>query len=188
MPDAVGNTKSCGTALQVPYRRRFPLGAIWPNRRALRCAGLALVMVLPALLISGCGGLVFDPSKRVGDSRGHITDTQRRPSPTGIGAQQPASIAIGDEVPEQGDSVRRGTGTFVRSVSPAGVDTTPGDVTLNFDGTDIREVVKVILGDLLGVIGVAADRATAAARHAGTDARDAVADEQRRAGGQRRHL
>ncbi len=39
----------------------------------------------------------------------------------------------------------------MRRVSPPSVDTTPGDVTLNFDGTDIREVVKVILGDLLGV-------------------------------------
>jgi len=45
--------------------------------------------------------------------------------------------------------VQVGTGTFVRKVLPPKVDTTPGDVTLNFEGTDIREVVKVILGDLL---------------------------------------
>ncbi len=54
-------------------------------------------------------------------------------------------------MPQVQDSIVRGTGTFVRKVSPPSVDTTPGDVTLNFDGTDIREVVKVILGDLLGV-------------------------------------
>jgi general secretion pathway protein D len=45
--------------------------------------------------------------------------------------------------------VQTGTGTFVHKVLPPQVDTTPGDITLNFDGTDIREVVKVILGDLL---------------------------------------
>ncbi len=112
---------------------------------------MALLLALAIALTGGCGGLVFDPSRRVGDTSGHITDTNRRPVPTGTGVQQPASIAIGDELPQQGDSVRRGTGAFVRQVGPAGVDTTPGDVTLNFDGTDIREVVKVILGDLLGV-------------------------------------
>ncbi len=48
--------------------------------------------------------------------------------------------------------MQRGTGTFVRRVSSPSGDTTPGDVMLNFDGTDIRgEVVKVILGDLLQV-------------------------------------
>jgi general secretion pathway protein D len=39
----------------------------------------------------------------------------------------------------------------VRKVERPSVDTTPGDITLNFDGTDIREVVKVILGDILNV-------------------------------------
>jgi general secretion pathway protein D len=113
---------------------------------------LPVLLTALMLMLSGCGGLVFDPSKRVGDSKGHITDPQRRPAPTGSAAiQRQEGIVIGDEVPDAGDSVRRGSGTFVRAVSPPGVDTTPGDVTLNFDGTDIREVVKVILGDLLGV-------------------------------------
>ncbi len=108
---------------------------------------------LLVLITSGCGsgGLVFDPSKRIGSTQGHAMDPDRRAVPVGTDAAQPDSIAIGDEIPEATDYVLPGTGTFVRQVSPAGVDTTPGDVTLNFDGTDIREVVKVILGDLLGV-------------------------------------
>ncbi|WP_367114643.1 type II secretion system secretin GspD [Thiohalocapsa sp.] len=109
------------------------------------------MLPLMVMLTNGCGGLIFDPSKRIGESTGHITDTNRRPLPTGTGAGQPASIALGEELPQEKESVRRGTGTFVRQVAPPGVDTTPGDITLNFDGTDIREVVKVILGDLLGV-------------------------------------
>ncbi len=61
------------------------------------------------------------------------------------------SSAADSKPPKSVDSLQRGTGTFVRKVTPPNVDTTPGDVTLNFDGTDIREVVKVILGDLLKV-------------------------------------
>ncbi|WP_082673889.1 type II secretion system secretin GspD [Thiohalocapsa sp. ML1] len=113
-------------------------------------AALALTIAL-TIPIAGCGGLVFDPTKRVGSSAGHITDRDRGPITTGAAAPSGDGIAIGDDLPERRDSVRRGTGTFVRAVRPAGVDTTPGDVTLNFDGTDIREVVKVVLGDLLGV-------------------------------------
>ena len=112
---------------------------------------MTLVLALTAALLSGCGGLVFDPSRRVGETHGHITDTSRRSSPTGTSMQQPASIALGEEPAQGGSSVRRGTGAFVRQVAPPSVDTTPGEVTLNFDGTDIREVVKVVLGDLLGV-------------------------------------
>ncbi|MBK1629537.1 type II secretion system protein GspD [Thiohalocapsa halophila] len=124
-----------------------------PRRLSLRRWALWLAFVLLVLAAAGCGsgGLVFDPSKRVGSPEGHITDPERRASPTGVTARQPGSIALDDDLPQTGDSVRPGTGTFVRRVSPPDVDTTPGDVTLNFDGTDIREVVKVILGDLLGV-------------------------------------
>lgn len=140
-------------------QRRRP---VWSGSAPLRTgigrhrAGRIMALLAAAVMVlvtAGCGsgGLVFDPSKRVGSPKGHITDPKRRALPTGADARQPQSIALGDDLPEAGDSVRRGTGTFVRRVSPPSVDTTPGDVTLNFDGTDIREVVKVILGDLLGV-------------------------------------
>ena len=103
------------------------------------------------VLSSGCQQLVFDPTRKLGDTEGHIVD--RKPGgATTAPLRAGGGIAIGDDnVPEAKDSVRRGTGTFVRRVAAPSVDTTPGDVTLNFDGTDIREVVKVILGDLLGV-------------------------------------
>ncbi|MGD8208034.1 MAG: type II secretion system secretin GspD [Thiohalocapsa sp.] len=100
----------------------------------------------------GCNSLVFDPTDNVSSSRGHIIDKDRRERPTAGGAlRRDEGIAIGDEPAGGRDSVSRGTGTFVRQISRPSVDTTPGDVTLNFDGTDIREVVKVVLGDLLGV-------------------------------------
>jgi len=105
--------------------------------------------------LMACERSYWDPTVKVGETRGHIVDRDRvaeRERARAEGFRGPQSIALGDEsVPKAVDSVQRGTGTFVRRVTGPSVDVTPGDVTLNFDGTDIREVVKVILGDLLQV-------------------------------------
>lgn len=118
------------------------------------CMSLWLAgLLLAGLLSTGCSSMVWDPSQNVGSRKGHILDEEV----TGFAADDPTrplradGIAIGDDDNQVVDTVERGTGVFVRQVAPPRVDTTPGDVTLNFDGTDIREVVKVILGDLLGV-------------------------------------
>ena len=60
------------------------------------------------------------------------------------------------EKPAREDDKRalfEGTGRFVRPPreGAAGAQEEPGDITLNFENTNIREVVKVILGDLLQV-------------------------------------
>nr|WP_242518970.1 type II secretion system secretin GspD [Thiorhodovibrio winogradskyi] len=113
----------------------------------------AVPAVLVALAVGGCSSFVWDPSQRVGSDKGHIISEEK----SAFGAEASTSalrrdgIAMGEDLPELTDKVERGTGVFVRDVQAPSVDTTPGDVTLNFDGTDIREVVKVILGDLLGV-------------------------------------
>ena len=110
-----------------------------------------LLAIVALLLLSGCQSLVWDPTDRVSSSKGHITDRERVRPATSQPFREDGGIAIGDDIPRAKDSIVSGTGTFVRRVGRPTVDTTPGDVTLNFDGTDIREVVKVILGDLLGV-------------------------------------
>jgi general secretion pathway protein D len=103
----------------------------------------------------GCERSYWDPTVKMGDPQGHLVDRRKdRAGATTQGYTSPDSIALGegdDGIPKAVDSVQRGTGTFVRRVTGPTVDTAPGDVTLNFDGTDIREVVKVILGDLLQV-------------------------------------
>ncbi|MGB5832005.1 MAG: type II secretion system secretin GspD [Thiohalocapsa sp.] len=119
------------------------------TNRSLPLLGLWLVITL--LAVSGCKSLVWDPADRVGSSHGHITDEDRAGTSTRPSTRVDGIAIGGDEVPQARDSIVSGTGTFVRKVGRPTVDTTPGDVTLNFDGTDIREVVKVILGDLLGV-------------------------------------
>ena len=45
-----------------------------------------------------------------------------------------------------------GTGEFLATPDPVHTETTPeGDLRLNFEDTDLREFVKVVLADLLGV-------------------------------------
>ncbi len=106
-----------------------------------------------ALLAGACERSQWDPTIKVGDPKGHIVDkTAPRGADTRTFAVRDRGIGLGDQ--EGGtpkDSIKAGTGTFVHKVAPPAVDTAPGDVTLNFDGTDIREVVKVILGDLMQV-------------------------------------
>jgi general secretion pathway protein D len=116
--------------------------------------GLALLCAAALTLgLVACERSYWDPTVKVGETRGHIIDRDRIDErERARGFTGPESIALGDEaVPKAVDSVQRGTGTFVRRVTGPSVDVSPGDVTLNFDGTDIREVVKVILGDLLQV-------------------------------------
>lgn len=121
-----------------------------------RCALPVLAAAALVIALSGCERGDWDPTVRVSDSEGHILGP-------GLDAQQPAArtealrsgegIAVGADAGEaRVDSfIDRGTGTFVGTIDAPDVETEPGDVTLNFDGTDIREVVKVVLGDLLQV-------------------------------------
>jgi general secretion pathway protein D len=113
--------------------------------------GAALVVAA-----AGCERTLWDPTTKVGDPQGHIVGREGVIGGAQSYPMEGASIDLGfggPGVTTPEDSIKAGTGEFVGRVSapPADVDTTPGDVTLNFDGTDIREVVKVVLGDLLGV-------------------------------------
>jgi general secretion pathway protein D len=110
-----------------------------------------LVLLIP---LAACERSQWDPTVRIGDPKGHIVDTDAAGQRTGRRAGATTTgIQLGGTgaPPRPSQTSNSGTGTFVRKVSPPSVDTTPGDITLNFDGTDIREVVKVILGDVLGV-------------------------------------
>lgn len=112
-------------------------------------------LLIVAVVSTACERAYWDPTVRIDDMG---DDGTRALQGGGRGMISPdttdaMSIALGEEDARGPavESLQRGTGTFVREISPPSVDTTPGDVTLNFDGTDIREVVKVILGDLLQV-------------------------------------
>jgi general secretion pathway protein D len=127
--------------------RRHPQLGYW--LRVALLAGLATGL-------QGCERAHWDPTLKVGDPTGHVMDAdhaQRREAFKQRGGAGAETIAIGDDDgrPRSSEIIQRGSGSFVRRMAPPEVDAAPGDVTLNFDGTDIREVVKVILGDLLKV-------------------------------------
>ena len=126
----------------------------------------AFLPLLGTLVLGACTPSAWDPTLKIGDPQGHMTDKGRaRPGAVETMPQlREESIALrGDGKATPKTSIKAGTGTFVRKITPPKVDTTPGDVTLNFDGTDIREVVKVILGDLLQVNYVIDPQVTGAA-------------------------
>ncbi len=106
---------------------------------------------LLSLGLSACNPVHWDPALRMGPPKGHITD-QESPGPVGNRRPGNTSIALSEQnkhLTPPKDREVSGTGTFVRKVQRPSVNTKPGNITLNFDGTDIREVVKVILGDVL---------------------------------------
>jgi len=126
------------------------------SRRPGRPALAALILTLSVLGLTGCERAYWDPTIKVGSASGHLTAGRTGTTASGAptaGLVEDSGINLSDDknTKKAVDAVQRGTGSFVRRVSGPSVDTTPGDVTLNFDGTDIREVVKVILGDLLQV-------------------------------------
>jgi general secretion pathway protein D len=111
--------------------------------------------------LAGCEHMVFDPTNKLGVPEGHVVDAEIRrraglePLPraeeTRAGeATSGVAMTKGIEsAPAPKATIERGTGQFVKSVGVAPQPVQAGEITLNFDGTDIREVVKVILGDLL---------------------------------------
>ena len=123
-----------------------------PANRVLIILAMA---ILGALYLTGCERSFWDPTVKVNATQGDVlTPVLGREAREDAGTVETTGIRLGDDgktPPAIKNKVVRGTGTFVNKVERPTVDTTPGDITLNFDGTDIREVVKVILGDILGV-------------------------------------
>ncbi|ADC63907.1 type II secretion system secretin GspD [Allochromatium vinosum] len=129
-----------------------------PARRHSQLGHWLCVALLAGIAtgLQGCERANWDPTLKVGEPTGHVLDedhARKRDAFKQRGGAGAEIIAIGDEEarPKSSEIVQRGSGSFVRRIAPSEVDASPGDVTLNFDGTDIREVVKVILGDLLKV-------------------------------------
>lgn len=127
-----------------------------PNPRRGASSGRLRILTVVATLVlalGACSRSDWDPTLKIGDPKGHVVDRER---PRTQGAEtRPLNTEAPVGGPDSGlakaVTLQHGTGTFVRKIKPPRVDTSPGDVTLNFDGTDLREVVKVVLGDLLKV-------------------------------------
>lgn len=117
----------------------------------LRVAGLCLAAFVAAA-VTACSSGAWDPTLRISDERAHLLtpDPRSEVSTKALGPQ--GGIAVGADRGLQASSfIDPGTDSFIGRVKPPDVDIPAGEVTLNFDGTNIREVVDVILGELLNV-------------------------------------
>ncbi len=108
-----------------------------------------LLCAVAGILLSGCERIHPDIVKgyTVGESQRAAAEAEAR------GDAVPPSVgqATPEREPRPAQFYQPGTGIFVgqpQSQSPATIQG-GGNITLNFENTNLREVVKVILGDLL---------------------------------------
>jgi general secretion pathway protein D len=112
------------------------------------------LLLLAVPLLSSCASPYWDPTVKVSKGEGHVGVVTG--GAEAAAAEQPPSIVLSG-VPEAASKEPPkqqrfpGTGRFVKPVAAPPVAETEGDITLNFDNHDLREVVQLILGDLLGV-------------------------------------
>lgn len=111
--------------------------------------------LITVLILSGCSQIAklqMDPTVEITGKMTKIQGSTPRPL-----KEDPLPVAEEKPHTQTPDVIRfPGSGEFIKpklsEVTPETSDAAqPGDITLNFEGTDIREVVKVILSDLLGI-------------------------------------
>jgi general secretion pathway protein D len=120
---------------------------------------LALIYCLPVALV-GCANQPSaqanaSTSSSVGQTRATLSDEAKTATPPVAKAAVPVEkqeTAAGEAAKAQADNgpkVIPGSGVFVKpanvSVPPQGAQ----DIVLNFEGADLREVVRVVMGDML---------------------------------------
>lgn len=69
----------------------------------------------------------------------------------GKGPRDSAAVAAVPLEQPASAEIHQGTGKFVKPPRPRAVTSDDGDITLNFADANIREVVRVVLGDILGL-------------------------------------
>ena len=121
---------------------------------AVRCPHAATVLgaaLLAGLLVGGCSQLGLD-----GPKREPVPALERATADSQAGTEAPTrqDAALAAAVPERPEPVDE---TYVgRSAAaptpggPTGVQGGGGDLTVSFQDTDLRQVLRVVLGDLLG--------------------------------------
>jgi len=117
-----------------------------------RIPALSGTVALATVLIAGCAA----PPSDSGGAPGTVTSAQRT-NPAVSPALAEAARRTRLPAPEEESSrTYKGTGVVVKGQQPGGglppappIQQSGGNVVLNFEGADLREVVKNILGDIL---------------------------------------
>ncbi len=122
-------------------------------------------MLVFGVLISACATVPPSGEKQPAESRSPVTVTplpsstdKRTLSGEDTGAAteiiplEEPGVGVDEEKRKTVSELHRGTGTFVNTreaYRKKPVEAGAGEYTLNFEATDIQEVVKIILGDIL---------------------------------------
>ncbi len=108
-----------------------------------------LLCVVAGVLLSGCENLHPDIVKgyTIGEAERAAAEAEARSE----AVTRPPVEAVPEREPRPAAFYEPGTGVFVGTPSREAKITGEGNITLNFENTNLREVVKVILGDLLDV-------------------------------------
>ena len=108
-----------------------------------------LLCVVAGVLLSGCENLHPDIVKgyTIGEAERAAAEAEARSE----AVTRPTVEAVPEREPRPAAFYEPGTGVFVGTPSREAKITGEGNITLNFENTNLREVVKVILGDLLDV-------------------------------------
>ncbi len=122
-------------------------------------------MLVFSVLIGACATVPPSGEKQPAESRSPVTvtplpsSTDKRTLPgedTGAATEiiplEEPGVGVDEERKKTVSELHRGTGTFVNTreaYRKRPVEAGTGEYTLNFEATDIQEVVKIILGDIL---------------------------------------
>ncbi len=119
---------------------------------------LALLCCMPALFV-GCatqptaqGANVVQPAQpSVGSQpKGNAIADAEVPPVRAPGTKAGAPAAEPKKADSDGIKLVPGSGVFVKPANIAAAPAGPQDIVLNFEGADLREVVRVVMGDMLG--------------------------------------
>ncbi|MES2949204.1 MAG: type II secretion system secretin GspD [Pseudomonadota bacterium] len=121
---------------------------------------LALMYCLPIALV-GCAtppaaqGTTVAPAAVVSNTgNGKVDPVDNAPAPlqAPVAGGKPTASAIAQtkDGADSGTKIVPGTGVFVKPANVPAASSGPQDIVLNFEGADLREVVRVVMGDMLG--------------------------------------
>ena len=109
---------------------------------------LALIYCLPVALV----GCATQPAAQTAEPA-RITPVPMAPTKAKANSAVMPDTAVANPKQAEADNATKiipGTGVFVRPATVAAAPAGPQDIVLNFEGADLREVVRVVMGDMLG--------------------------------------
>jgi general secretion pathway protein D len=113
---------------------------------------MALIYCLPAALL-GCATTPATQNVAPGVSARSPVPASANQQPQNSGLTQPTAVepkaAQKASDPDSGTKILPGSGVFAKPATVIAAAAGPQDIVLNFEGADLREVVRVVIGDML---------------------------------------